>query len=83
MRESGITLVVVEQNLPFARACTDRLHARAAGTVRFSGTWREFAVGGDVEARNCTDYCTVMYSNLHDRYRYDDDRGARRAPAGT
>jgi branched-chain amino acid transport system ATP-binding protein len=42
LRESGITLVVVEQNLSFARVCTDRLYALAAGTVRFSGTWPDF-----------------------------------------
>ena len=48
LRDSGITLVVVEQNLSFARVCTDRLYALAAGTVRFTGTWPDFTAAPDL-----------------------------------
>jgi len=48
LRDAGLTLVVVEQNLPFARAVTDRLYALARGSVRFEGDWREFAASQDI-----------------------------------
>ena len=48
LRAAGITLVIVEQNLSFARQCTDRLYAVAQGTVRFTGTWQEFAASEDL-----------------------------------
>ena len=48
LRESGITLLIVEQNLSFARTCTDRLYALAAGTVRFTGTWDDFTATPDL-----------------------------------
>jgi branched-chain amino acid transport system ATP-binding protein len=38
LRATGITLVIVEQNLSFAMRCTQRLYAIAQGAVRFSGT---------------------------------------------
>jgi len=47
LREAGITMVIVEQNLSFARQCTSRLYAIAQGLVRFTGTWSEFAAGED------------------------------------
>jgi branched-chain amino acid transport system ATP-binding protein len=43
LREAGITLLIVEQNLSFARQCTGRLYAIAQGTVRYAGGWAEFA----------------------------------------
>jgi branched-chain amino acid transport system ATP-binding protein len=48
LQEAGITLLIVEQNLAFARQCTSRLYAIAQGTVRFTGTWSEFAASGDL-----------------------------------
>jgi ABC-type branched-subunit amino acid transport system ATPase component len=58
LRAAGITLVIVEQNLSFARQCTDRLYAVAQGTVRlyavaqgtvrFTETWQEFVASEDL-----------------------------------
>jgi branched-chain amino acid transport system ATP-binding protein len=48
LQEAGITMLIVEQNLPFARQCTSRLCAIASGAVRFTGTWSEFAASGDL-----------------------------------
>jgi len=48
LQEAGITLLVVEQNLSFARRCTTRLYAMAQGTVRYSGGWDEFAATPDL-----------------------------------
>lgn len=43
LRTSGLTLVVVEQNLSFARQCTDRVYALTQGAIRFDGDWETFA----------------------------------------
>jgi branched-chain amino acid transport system ATP-binding protein len=48
LQEAGITMLIVEQNLPFARHCTSRLYAIAQGAVRFTGTWSEFAARADL-----------------------------------
>jgi branched-chain amino acid transport system ATP-binding protein len=48
LQEAGITMLIVEQNLSFARQCTSRLYAIAQGTVRFSGTWSEFGASADL-----------------------------------
>ena len=48
LRQAGITLLIVEQNLSFARRCTSRLYAIAQGTVRYSGGWQEFALTPDL-----------------------------------
>ena len=48
LQENGITLLVVEQNLSFARRCTGRLYAIAQGTVRYSGGWEDFAKTPDL-----------------------------------
>lgn len=48
LRQAGITLLIVEQNLSFARSCTSRLYAIAQGTVRYSGGWEEFAMTPDL-----------------------------------
>jgi len=48
LQQAGITLLVVEQNLSFARLCTSRLYAIAQGAVRYSGGWEEFAMSPDL-----------------------------------
>lgn len=48
LQEAGITLLIVEQNLSFARTCTSRLYALAQGTVRYAGGWAEFALSPDL-----------------------------------
>jgi branched-chain amino acid transport system ATP-binding protein len=48
LQEAGITLLIVEQNLSFARCCTSRLYAIAQGTVRYTGGWAEFALTPDL-----------------------------------
>ncbi|MGH3297861.1 MAG: ABC transporter ATP-binding protein [Trebonia sp.] len=48
LQEAGITLLIVEQNLSFARQCTSRLYAIAQGAVRYSGSWEEFALSPDL-----------------------------------
>jgi branched-chain amino acid transport system ATP-binding protein len=48
LQEAGISMLIVEQNLPFARQCTSRLYAIAQGAVRFTGTWGEFAASGEL-----------------------------------
>ena len=48
LQEAGITLLVVEQNLSFARRCTGRLYAIAQGSVRYAGNWEEFAMSPDL-----------------------------------
>ena len=41
-------MLIVEQNLPFARQCTSRLYAIAQGAVRFTGSWDEFAANAEL-----------------------------------
>jgi branched-chain amino acid transport system ATP-binding protein len=48
LQEAGITLLLVEQNLSFARRCASRLYAMAQGTVRYSGGWDTFAATPDL-----------------------------------
>jgi branched-chain amino acid transport system ATP-binding protein len=48
LQQTGITLLIVEQNLSFARRCTGRLYAIAQGTVRYSGSWEDFAQTPDL-----------------------------------
>jgi branched-chain amino acid transport system ATP-binding protein len=48
LQQAGITLLIVEQNLSFARNCTSRLYALAQGTVRYAGGWAEFAKTPDL-----------------------------------
>jgi branched-chain amino acid transport system ATP-binding protein len=48
LHERGITLVVVEQNLAFARLVTTRLYALVQGAVRFEGSWEEFSTSEDI-----------------------------------
>ncbi len=46
----GITLVLVEQNIWFARKCTDRLSVLDTGSIVFAGSWAEF--DADLSVRN-------------------------------
>jgi len=48
LQEAGITMLIVEQNLSFARQCTTRLYAIAQGSVRFTGSWDDFAANGEL-----------------------------------
>ncbi len=48
LRSSGLTMVIVEQNLSFARSVTDRLYAISEGVLRFDGSWGEFAAKGNL-----------------------------------
>jgi|HubBroStandDraft_6_1064221.scaffolds.fasta_scaffold251897_1 branched-chain amino acid transport system ATP-binding protein len=48
LQEAGISMLIVEQNLPFARQCTSRLYAIAQGAVRFTGSWDEFAANAEL-----------------------------------
>jgi len=42
LRETGMSMLISEQNLSFARACTDRLYLIDSGRIVFSGSWPEF-----------------------------------------
>jgi ABC-type branched-subunit amino acid transport system ATPase component len=42
LRQSGLSLLIAEQNLSFVRACTDRLFLIDNGIIVFSGSWPEF-----------------------------------------
>ena len=46
LREAGITLLVVEQNLSFARQCTSRVYSIVNGQVGFDGDWEQFVAQG-------------------------------------
>ncbi len=46
LREAGITLLVVEQNLSFARQCTSRVYSIVNGQVGFDGGWEQFVAQG-------------------------------------
>lgn len=39
---NGMTLLLTEQNIGFARACTDRLYLLDSGQIVFEGNWAEF-----------------------------------------
>lgn len=42
LRATGMSMLISEQNLSFARACTERLYLIDSGRIVFSGTWPEF-----------------------------------------
>ena len=46
--KSGVTMLIVEQNLSFARTCTSSIYALAQGEVRFHGDWKSFASKADL-----------------------------------
>jgi branched-chain amino acid transport system ATP-binding protein len=51
LRESGLSLLLVEQNLALATRVAQRVYVMNKGTIVFSGTTAELASAGDVEAR--------------------------------
>ncbi|OKO78285.1 ABC transporter ATP-binding protein [Bradyrhizobium sp. AS23.2] len=50
-RREKLSLLVTEQNIDFARACTDRLLVIDSGAMVFSGDWAAFDAAPDLEAR--------------------------------
>lgn len=50
--EFGITLVLVEQNIWFARKCTDQLSVLDTGEIVFAGNWAEFDADETVRNRH-------------------------------
>ena len=50
-RAEGITLILCEQNIRFARQCTDRVHVLNSGTLVFSGSWADFDRDESVKSR--------------------------------
>ena len=51
LRESGLSLLLVEQNLALATRVAQRVYVMNKGTIVFTGTTAELASAGDVEAR--------------------------------
>jgi branched-chain amino acid transport system ATP-binding protein len=51
LRESGLSLLLVEQNLALATRVAQRVYVMNKGTIVFAGTTAELAAAGDVEAR--------------------------------
>jgi branched-chain amino acid transport system ATP-binding protein len=51
LRESGLSLLLVEQNLALATRVAQRVYVMNKGTIVFSGSTAELAAAGDVEAR--------------------------------
>ncbi|WP_190236303.1 ABC transporter ATP-binding protein [Allorhizobium terrae] len=48
MKQSGISVLLSEQNLPFARLISDRAYVLENGTVQFSGTIKELTERDDI-----------------------------------
>jgi branched-chain amino acid transport system ATP-binding protein len=51
LRDSGLSLLLVEQNLALATRVAQRVYVMNKGTIVFSGTTAALAAAGDVEAR--------------------------------
>ena len=51
LREGGLSLLLVEQNLALATRVAQRVYVMNKGTIVFSGTSAELAAAGDVESR--------------------------------
>jgi branched-chain amino acid transport system ATP-binding protein len=51
LRESGLSLLLVEQNLALATRVAQRVYVMSKGTIVFSGTTDALASASDVEAR--------------------------------
>lgn len=47
----NLALLVTEQNIDFARACTDRLLIIDSGAIVFAGDWHAYDAAPDLEAR--------------------------------
>jgi branched-chain amino acid transport system ATP-binding protein len=50
-RENGTALLVAEQNVRFARLCTERLYLIDSGRVVFDGAWAAFEARPDLQER--------------------------------
>jgi len=50
-KRENLALLVTEQNIDFARACTDRLLIIDSGAIVFSGDWKAYDAAPDLEAR--------------------------------
>jgi ABC-type branched-subunit amino acid transport system ATPase component len=50
-KRENLALLVTEQNIDFARACTDRLLIIDSGAIVFSGDWNAYDAAPDLEAR--------------------------------
>ena len=50
--EQGITLLLVEQNIWFARKCTDRLYVLDTGRVVFEGDWAVFDANEEIRNKH-------------------------------
>ncbi len=50
-RENGTALLVAEQNVRFARLCTERLYLIDSGRVVFDGPWASFDARPDLQQR--------------------------------
>ncbi|AKH98875.1 amino acid/amide ABC transporter ATP-binding protein 2, HAAT family [Hoeflea sp. IMCC20628] len=50
-KNNGMTLLLTEQNVWFARACTDRLYLLDSGRIVFSGDWKEFDADPELKTR--------------------------------
>ncbi len=51
-RSEGASLLLTEQNLAFARRCTDAVYLIDSGRIVFSGTWPEFDANPGLVARH-------------------------------
>jgi branched-chain amino acid transport system ATP-binding protein len=51
LRDSGLSLLLVEQNLALATRVAQRVYVMNKGTIVFSGTTAALAAAGDIEAR--------------------------------
>ncbi|GJD52215.1 High-affinity branched-chain amino acid transport ATP-binding protein LivF [Methylobacterium crusticola] len=54
-RAEALSLLVTEQNVDFARACTDRLYLIDSGVIVFSGDWAAYDARPELE----TDYLAL------------------------
>ena len=51
-QREGMALLLAEQNVEFARGCTERVMVLNVGRVVFAGTWAEFDADPSVRARH-------------------------------
>jgi len=51
-QQKGQALLVTEQNVAFARACTDRLYLIESGRIVFSGDWASFDAQPELQQRH-------------------------------
>lgn len=50
-KNNGTTLLLTEQNVWFARSCTDRVYLLDSGRIVFSGSWDEFDADAGLKTR--------------------------------